>query len=30
MHNEDFVSAVGEASVTKEDKTLTAEQIDEI
>ena len=28
MHNEDFVSAVGEASVTKEDKTLTAEQID--
>ena len=27
MHNEDFVSAVGEASVTKEDKTLTAEQI---
>ncbi len=28
MHNEDFVSAVGEASVTKEDKTLTADQID--
>lgn len=28
MHNENFVSAVGEASVTKEDKTLTAEQID--
>lgn len=28
MHNEDFVSAVGEASVTKEDKTLKAEQID--
>lgn len=28
MHNEDYVSAVGEASVTKEDKTLTAEQID--
>lgn len=28
MHNEDFVSAVGEASVTKEEKTLTAEQID--
>ena len=28
MHNEDFVSAVGEASVTKEDKTLTAEHID--
>lgn len=28
MHNEDFVSAVGEASVTKEDKTLMAEQID--
>lgn len=28
MHNEDFVSAVGEASVTKEDKTLTAAQID--
>ena len=28
MHNEDFVSAVGEASVTKEDKTLMADQID--
>ena len=28
MHNEDFVSAVGEASATKEDKTLTADQID--
>lgn len=28
MHNEDFVSAVGEASVTKEDKTLRADQID--
>lgn len=28
MHNEDFVSAVGDASVTKQDKTLTAEQID--
>ena len=28
MHNEDYVSAVGEASVTKEDKTLTADQID--
>lgn len=28
MHNEDFVSAVGEASVTKEDKTLKADQID--
>lgn len=28
MHNENFVSAVGEASVTKEDKTLTADQID--
>ncbi len=28
MHNEDYVSAVGAASVTKEDKTLTAEQID--
>lgn len=28
MHNEEFVSAVGEASVTKEDKTLMADQID--
>ena len=28
MHSEDYVSAVGSASVTKEDKTLTAEQID--
>lgn len=28
MHNEDFVSAVGEASVTKEDKTLMADKID--
>ena len=28
MHNEDFVSAVGEASVSKEDKTLMADQID--
>lgn len=28
MHNEDYVSAVGQASVTKEDKTLTADQID--
>lgn len=28
MHNEDYVSAVGEASVTKQDKTLTADQID--
>lgn len=28
MHNENYVSAVGEASVTKEDKTLTADQID--
>lgn len=28
MHNEDYVSAVGEAAVTKQDKTLTADQID--